>query len=115
MKSFNSQVKKYLPDDLLSKFVEGLDAYKSELDSAKMILMKNGAWKRLVAFGFLYNSDWKKYGKLLKDHKMDYTNQIDNFPVDLGSMCERMSIACNEKKYMMKKYIENPNLMLISI
>ena len=103
MKAFSAQVKKYLPDDALSKFIEGLDAYKSEADSVVKSEMKKGAWKRLVAFGFLYNSDREKYGKLLKDYKTDYANKSDNFPVDLVSMRERMSIACNEEKHMKKK------------
>ena len=68
--------------------------------------MKQGGWKRLVAFGFLYNSDRDKYGKLLKDYKSDYANyanNLDHFPEDLVSMHERMSIACNEEKHQKKK------------
>ena len=65
--------------------------------------MKQGGWKRLVAFGFLYNSDHEKYGKLLKDYKSDYANNLDHFPEDLVSMRERMSIACSEEKYQKKK------------
>ena len=65
--------------------------------------MKQGGWKRLVAFGFLYNSDCEKYGKLLKDYKTYYANNLDHFPEDLVSMHERVSIACNEEKYQKKK------------
>ena len=65
--------------------------------------MKQGGWKRLVAFGFLYNSDREKYGKLLKDYKTDYANNLDHFPEDLVSMRKRMSIACNEEKLQKKR------------
>ena len=101
-KAFSSQVKKYLPNDVLHKFVGGLDVYK-KADPADQLLMKQGGWKHLVAFGFLYNSDCKKYGKLLKDYNLDFANNLDHFPEDLVSMRERMSIACNEKKHQKKK------------
>ena len=65
--------------------------------------MKQGGKKRLVAFGFLYNSDCENYGKLLKDYKLDYANNFDHFPEDLVSMHERMAIACNEEKYQKKR------------
>ena len=67
MKAFSVQVKKYLPDDALHKFVEGLDVYKSETKSTIQDEMKKGAWNQLIALGFLYNSDCERYGKLLKD------------------------------------------------
>ena len=66
MKAFSSQVKKYLPNDVLHQFVESLEVYK-KANASEQLLMKQGGWKRLVAFGFLYNSDREKYGKLLKD------------------------------------------------
>ena len=65
--------------------------------------MKQGGWKRLVAFGFLYNSDREKYGRLLKDYKSDYANNLDHFPEDLVSMRETMAIASNEEKHQKKK------------
>ena len=52
MKAFSVQVKKYLPDDALHKFVEGLDAYKSETNSTLKGEMKKGAWNQLIALGF---------------------------------------------------------------
>ena len=64
--------------------------------------MKQGGWKRLVAFGFLYNSDCEKYGRLLKDYKEAYANNLDHFPEDLVSLHERISIACNEEKHQKK-------------
>ena len=102
MKAFSSQVKKYLPNDVLHQFVESLEVYK-KASVSEQLLMKQGGWKRLVAFGFLYNSDCEKYGKLLKDYKTDYANNLDHFPEDLVSMRERMSIACNEEKHQKKK------------
>ena len=66
MKAFSVQVKKYLPDEVLHKFVEGLDVYKSESDAVAKYDMKTGAWNQLIALGFLYNSDRERYGKLLK-------------------------------------------------
>ena len=63
MKAFSSQVKKYLPNDVLHQFVESLEVYK-KANASEQLLMKQGGWKRLVAFGFLYNSDREKYGKL---------------------------------------------------
>ena len=94
MKAFSSQVKKYLPNDVSHQFVESLEVYK-KANVAEQLLMKQGGWKRLVSFGFLYNSDCEKYGKLLKDYKTDYTINFDHFPEDLVSMHERMSIAWN--------------------
>ena len=102
MKAFSSQVKKYLPNNVIHQFVECLEVYK-KASASEQLLMKQGGWKRLVAFGFLYNSDCEKYGKLLKDYKPDYANNLDHFPEDLVSMRERMSIACNEEKYQKKK------------
>ena len=69
--------------------------------------MKKGAWNQLIALGFLYNSDCKRYGKLLKDYQTDFADKADNFRRDLLSMRERMSIACNEDKFMKKKNKEN--------
>ena len=83
MKAFSSQVKKYLPDNVLHEFIEGLDVYK-KAGPAEQLLMKQGGWKCLVAFGFLYNSDCEKYGKQLKDYKTDYANNLDHFPEDFG-------------------------------
>ena len=74
MKAFSVQVKKYLPDDALHKFVEGLDVYKSESDAVAKVDMKSGAWNQLIALGFLYNSDCKRYGKLLKDYQTDFAD-----------------------------------------
>ena len=37
MKAFSAQVKKYLPDNILETFVEGLEMYKNEKDSVKII------------------------------------------------------------------------------
>ena len=68
MKAFSSQVKKYLPNDVLHQFVKNSEVYKKASESEQSH-MKQGGWKRLVAFGFLYNSDREKYGKLLKDYK----------------------------------------------
>ena len=59
MKAFSSQVKKYLPNDVLHQFVESLEVYK-KASASEQLLMKQGGWKRLVAFGFLYNSDCEK-------------------------------------------------------
>ena len=83
MKAFSVQVKKYLPDDVLHKFVEGLDAYKSETKSTVQDEMKKGAWNQLIALGFLYNSDCERYGKLLKDYQTDFADKTNNFPKDL--------------------------------
>ena len=76
MKAFSVQVKIYLPDDALHKFVEGLDVYKSEADLAVKYDMKKGAWNQLIALGFLYNSDRERYGKLLKDRQILLIKQI---------------------------------------
>ena len=99
MKAFSVQVKKYLPDDALHKFVEGLDVYKSETDLAVKYDMKKGAWNQLIALGFLYNSDCERYGKLLKDYQTDFADKTNNFPKDIVNMRERMSFACNEEKF----------------
>ena len=40
---------------------------------------------------------------MLKDDQTDFADNTDNFPKDLVSMRERMSIACNEEKFMKKK------------
>ena len=65
--------------------------------------MKSGAWNQLIALGILYNSDRERYGKLLKDYQTDFADNTEKFPKDLVSMCERMSLACNENKFMKKK------------
>ena len=45
MKAFSVQVKKYLPDEVLHQFVEGLDMYQKEKsDPDKQKEMKKGAW-----------------------------------------------------------------------
>ena len=40
---------------------------------------------------------------MLKDYQTDFADNTDNFPKDLVSMRERMSLACNEDKFMRKK------------
>ena len=65
--------------------------------------MRKGAWNQLISLGFLYNSDCERYRKLLKDYQTDFADNTDNFPKDLVSMRERMSLACNEDKFMRKK------------
>ena len=65
--------------------------------------MKKGAWNQLIALGFLYSSDCERYGKLLKDYQTDFADKADNFPRDLVSMRKRMSITCNEERFMKKK------------
>ena len=40
---------------------------------------------------------------MLNDYQTDFADKADNFPRDLVSMRERMSIACNEDKFMKKK------------
>ena len=102
MKAFSVQVKKYLPDDVLHQFMKGLDSYKDEKDSITQ-KMRKGAWNQLISLGFLYNSDSERYGKLLKDYQTDFADNTDSFPKDLVSMRERMSLACNEDKFMSKK------------
>ena len=93
MKAFSVQVKKYLPDDVLHKFVEGLDVYKAESDAVVKYDMKTDAWNQLIALGFLYNSDCERYGKLLKDYQTDFADKKNNFPKDLVNMREILSIA----------------------
>ena len=110
MKAFSVQVKKYLPDEVLHQFVEGLDMYQKEKSyPGKQKEMKKGAWNQLIALGFLYNSDCERYGKLLKDYQTDFADCTDNFPKDLVSMRERMSIACNEDKFLKKKNKDKDN------
>ena len=103
MKAFSVQVKNYLPDDVLHQFMTGLDSYKNEKDSITQEKMKKGARNQLIALGFLYNSARERYGKLLKDYQTDFADNTDNFPKDLVSMRERMSLGCNEDKFMRKK------------
>ena len=103
MKAFSVQVKKYLPDDVLHQFMKGLDSYKDEKDSITQEKMRKGAWNQLISLGFLYNSDRERYGKLLKDYQTDFADNTDNFPKELVSMRERMSLAYNEDKFMRKK------------
>ena len=86
-----------------------MDSYKNEKDSTTQDKMKRSAWKQLIALGFLYNSDRERYGKLLKDYQTDFADNTDNFPKDLVSMRERMSIACNEDKFMKKRNKEKEN------
>ena len=110
MKAFSVQVKKYLPDEVLHQFVEGLDMYQKEKSYPdRQKVMKKGAWNRLIALGFLYNSDRERYGKLLKDYQTDFADRTDNFPKDLVNMRERMSIACNEDKFLKKKNKDKDN------
>ena len=89
MKAFSVQVKKYLPDDALHKFVEGLDVYKSETDLAVKYEMKQGAWNQMIALGFLYNSDHERYGKLLKDYQTDFADKTNNFFQKILLICVR--------------------------
>ena len=103
MKAFSVQVKRYLPGDVLHQFMTGLDTYKNEKDTNKQEKMKKSAWNQLIALGFLCNSDCERYGKLSKDYQTDFADKTDNFPRDLVSMWERMSIACNEDKFMKRK------------
>ena len=39
---------------------------------------------------------------MLKDYQSDFADKTDIFPKDLVSMRERMSIACNEDRFMKK-------------
>ena len=108
MKAFSVQVQKYLPDDVSHQFMTGLDTYKNEKDSITE-KMKKGAWNQLIALGFLCNSDHERYGKLSKDYQTDFADKADKIVRDLVSMRERMSIACNEDRFMKKKNKEKDN------
>ena len=46
---------------------------------------------------------------MLKDYQTDFADKADNFPRDLVSMRERMSVACNEDRFMKKKNKEKDN------
>ena len=39
---------------------------------------------------------------MLKDYQTDFADKADNFPRDLVSLREKMSIACSEDKFMRK-------------
>ena len=86
-----------------TKFMTGLDPYKDKKHSIIQEKMKKGAWNQLIVLGFLYNSDRERYRKLLKDYQTDFADNTDNFLKDLVSMHERMSLACNEDRFMRKK------------
>ena len=80
-----------------------MDWTHTKKDSITQEKMKKGAWNQLRALGFVYNSDRERYGKLLKDYQTEFADKADNFPRDLVSMRERMSIACNQDKFLKKK------------
>ena len=103
MKAFGSQVRKYFNDDFLDQFVSNLDEYKNTKILTEQDALKKGAWQRLLAYGFLHNSDHDKYGRLLRGFKQDYANSTDNFPKNIIDMKERMSISYNESKNSRKK------------
>ena len=103
MKAFGSQVSKYFKEDFLDKFVSNLDEFKNTNDLTEQNTLKKGAWQRLLAYGFLHNSDHDKYGRLLRGFKQDYANSTDNFPKTIIDMKERMSISYNESKNTRKK------------
>ena len=66
------------------------------MDIDKRDDLERGAWNRLVAMGFLVNSDKEKYGRLLKDLRKDFANEYDNFPRTLMMMRERMDYTYKE-------------------
>ena len=66
MKAFGSQVSKYFNEDFLDKFVSNLDEFKNTNSIIEQSKLKKGAWQRLLAYGFLHNSDHDKYGRLLR-------------------------------------------------
>ena len=45
----------------------------------------------------------------MKDYQTDFADNTDNFPKDLVNMRERMSIACNEDKFLKKKNKDKDN------
>mgnify|MGYP003320018837 FL=1 len=57
MKAFGSQVYKYFDESFLDKFVMNLDEYKNAKDEVAEGVLKEGAWQRLLAYGFLHNAD----------------------------------------------------------
>ena len=46
---------------------------------------------------------------MLKDYQTDFADKTNNFPKDLVNMQERMSIACNEDKFLKKKKSNDKN------
>ena len=98
MKAFGAQVHKYFDNSFLDKFVINLEEYKNTNDEVGTTSIKEGAWQRLLAYGFLQNSDREKYGRLLKGYKSDYANNSDNFPKTMVEMKERLSISFDESK-----------------
>ena len=57
MKAFGSQVNKYFNEDFLDKFVSNLDEFKNTSSIIEQNKLKKGAWQRLLAYGFLHNSN----------------------------------------------------------
>ena len=85
MKAFSEQTKQYFDSSLLDKFVQGTDEYKLESEEEKRNELEKGAWNRLVAMGFLINSDKDKYGRLVRDLRKDFANEDDNFSENINN------------------------------
>ena len=98
MKAFGNQVHKYFDNSFLDKFVMNLEEYNNARDEVGRTGIKEGAWQRLLAYGFLHNADREKYGRLLKGYKSDYANNSDNYPTSMILMKERMSMSYDESK-----------------
>ena len=82
-------VKSQLGDSVLDKFMESYPKYDKASDTEKTAL-KAAAFEAWMAAIFLHGSNQSAYGELMKDYRLDYANQDDNYPKLVRGMVDVM-------------------------
>ena len=67
----------------LDHFVEQLEEYRLETDTAKQDALKKGAFERWLAYLIMKGADWTKYGSILKNMVTQYSLGNDQYPKTL--------------------------------
>ena len=85
--------------ELLDKFVENSEAYKTETDSTKQKEMKDNAYETWVSYLLIEESDQAKYGTLMKGFVSQFSLGNDQYPTTLTGATDALSNHRFDQKY----------------
>ena len=84
-------VESHLGTRSLDSFVETLQEYQAETDPTKKEDMKKTAWEQKMAYKFLINSDYNKYGSRIRELRTQYSLTNDQYPKTVKKMLDALS------------------------
>jgi hypothetical protein len=84
-------LKSTLGTEFLNHFVESTADYKSASDAIERKALKDGAFEQWCAYQFLRNSDYNKYGSVMKSLVSQYSLGNDQYPRTLASAVDVLS------------------------